>query len=93
MKKESKAEGLSNVFNELEKADLTGLELDRQLIELGFNPAALEAKIKDRLSKINAESSVKSLMNETSEEFDPLLLAAYKGGKKGKNLAKKMKKD
>lgn len=92
MKKESKAEDLSNVFNELERSDLTGLELDRQLIELGFNPAALEVKIKDHLSRVNAESSVKSLTNEVSEEFDPLLLAANKGGKKVKNLANKLKK-
>ena len=91
MKKGSQAKGLSNVFNELEKTDSTGEELDRLLIESGFSPVALEAKVKERLAKIKAGETFESLSNQDIK-FDPLLLAASKGTKKGQSLAKKIRK-
>lgn len=91
MKKGSHAKGLSNVFSELEKTDPTGNELDRLLIESGFNPVDLEAKVKERLAKIKAGEPFKSLSNQV-DKFDPLLLAASKGSKRGQGLAKKIRK-
>lgn len=91
MKKGSHAEGLSNVFNELEKIDPTGEELNRQLVECGFNPLDLESKVKERLAKIKAGAAFVNLSNQVPD-FDPLMIAAGKREKKGQSLAKKISK-
>lgn len=80
-KNENNGQNLSNVFSEIEKVDLTGKELDEQLIEYGFNPRELVRKVRETVDKV--KSSNQNDSQPAIEEFDPFLLAA------GKNKQKK----
>ncbi|HMX00890.1 MAG TPA: hypothetical protein PKL56_16090 [Cyclobacteriaceae bacterium] len=90
MKKKENAKGLSNAFNEFEKIDLTGKELDNELVELGIDPTDLVKKVREKIEKLNSTIAVSSLNQETKEEFNPFLLAASKKRKeKGPKKARK----
>jgi hypothetical protein len=93
MKKKKNANELSNVFNELDKIDLTGSELDNQLIELGFDPSDLVKKVRERIGKINSVSNAaKENPTKVQMKFDPFLLAA--GSKpKDKTTSKRKRKN
>jgi len=87
MKKKENAQGLSNIFNEFEKIDLTGKALDDELTELGFDPKDLARKVRERIDKIKTGHYVVGMPQaDLTKEFDPLLLAAAK--RKGKRPSK-----
>lgn len=90
MKKKENAQGLSNAFNEFEKIDSTGKELDNELVELGFDPKDLVKMIREKIEKINSKNSSSNLDQEAKDEFNPFLLAASK--KKKEKAPKKARK-
>lgn len=89
MKKKENVQGLSNAFNEFEKIDLTGKELDKELVELGFDPEDLVKRVREKIEKINSKNSVSNLDQEMKEEFNPFLLAASKKKKAPKKARKR----
>jgi hypothetical protein len=91
MGKNENANGLSNVFIEFEKIDLTGKELDSELTELGFDPKDLVRKVREKIDKIKTGLQDTGFVRESKEEFDPFLLAAGKK-RKVKDVTKRARK-
>lgn len=92
MKKNEKADGVSNMFNEFERIDLTGKALDDELTELGFDPKELVRKVRERIDNIKSGGTIQGTSSQENE-FDPLLLAAGKRKRKQDSKIVRKKKD
>lgn len=85
MKNKKDALALSNLFDEFEKADLTGKQLDDELITYGFDPKELARKVRERINVLKTGRTMDSFSKENREqEFNPFLLAAKNKGNKKK---------